>query len=477
MHYRSGRKRRRGALARRKRGPSRRLQPSESGANQDPGPDGRGQRSPERRERRRRPLRRLLPLRPAALRLLRAAARRLDGLLEHRLRHAVARVVRRLAAAVPAPPQPGRLLGRRGWRSELVVGGGDVGGGDAHHRRRAHRGRQRRDCARHHAASDEEVALLDEEGVPEVDAQVGQVGLLDVVALGAAEAVVAADPRRLDARLEGGLQHRVARDLGEVARGEAPHLPRDAVLLHERLLGVVEHERVVRRERDVEPAREELLERVLGEAEEERVVGEGREREPDLAQVVQVGERRRLAQVDAVVDAARGEEGDVEVVEVARLARVRPEAKGGEALGAAQLVEGVQVGVHKVAVVRVVRVCGEPVLGQRRGRVVRGEGALWLGLVVDQVEGDRLLQHQVQLRVALRVDGDLEERDEEVLEEGLEVGQHPLRVVHAVQPRHLDDPPVVVRVERVVDDPLGERVPLGPLAAVDGDAVLCVLVL
>ena len=96
----------------------------------------------------------------------------------------------------------------------------------------------------------------------------------------------------------------------------------DRVLLHKRLARVVEHERVVRRERDVEPAREELLERVLGEAEEERVVGEGREREPDLAQVVQVGERRRLAQVDAVVDGVREQKGRVQVVDLARLASV-----------------------------------------------------------------------------------------------------------------------------------------------------------
>ena len=47
----------------------------------------------------------------------------------------------------------------------------------------------------------------------------------DVVGGGAALPVARADPRRLDARLEGRLQHRVARDLGEVARRAAPHLP------------------------------------------------------------------------------------------------------------------------------------------------------------------------------------------------------------------------------------------------------------
>ena len=58
-----------------------------------------------------------------------------------------------------------------------------------------------------------------------------------------------------------------------------------------------------------------------------------------MGDVVQVLEGRRLAQVDAVVDATRGEEGRVQVVELARLTSVRTEAKGREALGASQLVE------------------------------------------------------------------------------------------------------------------------------------------
>ena len=91
--------------------------------------------------------------------------------------------------------------------------------------------------------------------------------------------------------LEGGLQHRIARDLSQVDGGEPPHLLCDAVLLHQWLLGVVEHERVVRRERHVEAGGEELVERALGEGEEERVVRERRERKPDLSEVVQVLER------------------------------------------------------------------------------------------------------------------------------------------------------------------------------------------
>eukprot|EP00966_Prymnesium_polylepis_P043454 1007965-Prymnesium_polylepis.1 len=140
------------------------------------------------------------------------------------------------------------------------------------------------------------------------------------------------------------------------------HLLGDAVLLHERLLGVVEHERVVCRERDVQADAEELVERVLRQLQEEGVVRERREREPDLREVVEVLQRRRLAQVDAVVDAARREEGRVQVVEPARLARVRPEAERREPLRVAQLVEREEVGEDVVAVVRVMRVALRPLL-------------------------------------------------------------------------------------------------------------------
>ena len=51
-----------------------------------------------------------------------------------------------------------------------------------------------------------------------------------------------------------------------------------------------------------------------------------------LRQVVEVLQRGRLAQVDAVVDAAGSEEGGMQMVELPRLARVGTEAEGREAL-------------------------------------------------------------------------------------------------------------------------------------------------
>ena len=51
-----------------------------------------------------------------------------------------------------------------------------------------------------------------------------------------------------------------------------PHLLGDAILLHQRLFGVVEHQRVVGGERDVEPDREEFVEGILRQLEEEEEV-------------------------------------------------------------------------------------------------------------------------------------------------------------------------------------------------------------
>ena len=76
-----------------------------------------------------------------------------------------------------------------------------------------------------------------------------------------------------------------------------------------------------------------------------------------------------------------------------------------------------------------------------------------------------------------RVDRHLEEWQEDVLEHLLEGGEGAELGIQVEQARDLDEPPVVGRVELVVDDPRGELVPLVPAAAVDRDAVLGVLVL
>ena len=56
------------------------------------------------------------------------------------------------------------------------------------------------------------------------------------------------------------------------------------VLLHERLLGEVELERVVRGQRDVEAAHEVVIQRRAGVLQEQRVVGQRRHRDTHLPQ-------------------------------------------------------------------------------------------------------------------------------------------------------------------------------------------------
>ena len=90
-----------------------------------------------------------------------------------------------------------------------------------------------------------------------------------------------------------------------------------------------------------------------------------------MRKVVEVLQRGRLAQVDAVVDPARREEGRMQVVELPRLPGVRPEAKRREALCPAQVVEHIEIGVQVVGVVGVVRVAFSPPLGRNLQRVRR----------------------------------------------------------------------------------------------------------
>ena len=66
----------------------------------------------------------------------------------------------------------------------------------------------------------------------------------------------------------------VSGELAHVAAGELPDLGRDAVLLHQRLLGEVELQRVVRGQRDVEAARQVVRQRGPVVVQEERVVGQ-----------------------------------------------------------------------------------------------------------------------------------------------------------------------------------------------------------
>ena len=104
--------------------------------------------------------------------------------------------------------------------------------------------------------------------------------------------------------------------------------------------------------------------------EEERVVRQRRHVQADLLQVVEVLQDRRFSQVDAVRDVLGEQKRRGEVVDVASLPRVRPERYGVQPLALPKLVQGVQISVHVIGVIRKGWVVGHvPFL--RRSHVLR----------------------------------------------------------------------------------------------------------
>lgn len=90
----------------------------------------------------------------------------------------------------------------------------------------------------------------------------------------------------------------------------------------------MELQRIVGRESDVQTSTKEERERIALVVEEQAVVAQGRDREADLREVVQILERRREAEVDAVIDAVRDEERRGEMVGRAALTTMWTKVEG-----------------------------------------------------------------------------------------------------------------------------------------------------
>ena len=99
----------------------------------------------------------------------------------------------------------------------------------------------------------------DETDVPVWDPDVGDVGPGGVVASDPLPQVVGTEPAVLGIPGEAGLLHAVPGQLAHVAAGQLPDLGRDAVLLHQRFLGEVELERIVRGQGDVETSHQVVM--------------------------------------------------------------------------------------------------------------------------------------------------------------------------------------------------------------------------
>mmetsp|Transcript_33131 Transcript_33131/g.95244 ORF Transcript_33131/g.95244 Transcript_33131/m.95244 type:complete len:236 (-) Transcript_33131:705-1412(-) len=210
---------------------------------------------------------------------------------------------------------------------------------------------------------------------------------------------------------------------------------------------------------------------------EQVVVGTRRHSDANATQVVEVLQRHRLPQVQAVRDAVGQEEGGVEVVQLARLPSMRSVGKLVEAKARPQAVQHPQVAlqVEVVVLVRGVRVqC--PLLGcasQGGGSSVTRLVAL--GLVVHGVEAGDQAHELRDLGVGLGVQRGLEHRHEDVVQHVLEAAELARCSVDGVQPRNLDHPEVVGGDQLVAEHPPRQLPPLVPLPAVDAQAPLCVL--
>mmetsp|Transcript_100130 Transcript_100130/g.322733 ORF Transcript_100130/g.322733 Transcript_100130/m.322733 type:complete len:366 (+) Transcript_100130:709-1806(+) len=258
------------------------------------------------------------------------------------------------------------------------------------------------------------------------------------------------------------------RNLAQVYHCELPHESSGGVLLDERRRRHVEHQRVVRGESDAQTPPKEGGKRVARVREEERVVRDRRHRHADLGDVVEVFEGRLLGEVDAVGDVLRKQEGGREVVHGANLAAMRAQGELPQALGGTKLVEGAQVDPEVKVVVAVRRVLLGRVLGRGGQRV---ELVLVLNvLVVHGVDDPTMLEEPAELDVVLRTESRVEQWPKEVAQH-LSKRRHIPSVPHVVYPKHLHSPQQVLTDQAllVCVNPLGERLPLRALPALDRD--------
>ncbi|GMR32782.1 hypothetical protein PMAYCL1PPCAC_02977 [Pristionchus mayeri] len=312
--------------------------------------------------------------------------------------------------------------------------------------------------------------------VTERNPQIGDVGSLDVVASHSLVLVARTQPVDLHLILESRLHHRIACQLAHIARRELPHLSCDGELLHQRFLGVVELEGVVRRDRDVQTLLEVLEEWIPLVGDEEGVVREGRHGDARLSQVEQVLQHRHLPEHESVGDALTGEIPRQQMIHVARLSTVGTQRERVQTTVSAERVEGAEVGVHVEEVVVVGRVLLQFVVCGGRSRSIELDEFVF-ALVIDRIDSGDLLQESMQIRMRRGIVRHLEEWREEIIHELVKVLDHVLRLVHIVESGYLDEPSDIGRPDIVVDGPVRQFVPLYLASTVDGETRLGLLVL
>ena len=113
------------------------------------------------------------------------------------------------------------------------------------------------------------------------------------------------------------------------------------------------------------------------------------------------------------------------------------------------MIEDSDVGIHVVEIVGVWRVVSiTPLL--RSGNINIKHGVLRLGLVIHRVKPDDILQKAVQLRVGGGVDGGLEQRPEQVLQNLLEAGDVVVALVDVKQSGNLHEDMIILHSDWLI---------------------------
>ena len=159
-----------------------------------------------------------------------------------------------------------------------------------------------------------------------------------------------------------------------------------------------------------------------------------------MAEIVEILDDWGLPQQEAMRDGLAHHEGGHQVLDWTSLATVRTEVECVEATLRSQLVEDSEVGEGVVEIVGIRRVL-MPAPLVRCWYVTVKHCILWLRLVIHRVKPTDILEELVEVRMGAGVDGDLEQRLEETLDDVLEVINTVVDPVDVVQARNLDQPP------------------------------------
>mmetsp|Transcript_1037 Transcript_1037/g.2149 ORF Transcript_1037/g.2149 Transcript_1037/m.2149 type:complete len:387 (+) Transcript_1037:54-1214(+) len=320
-----------------------------------------------------------------------------------------------------------------------------------------------------------EVSLLIQTILSKDHSQSGNVCLLNVVSFRPIFPIFRVHPMHFQPVREPRVDHTVSGNFAEICCAQLPYLCSHGVLLHQRFSSEMDLQRVVCRQGHLQASRKELWKGVSVVVKEEGIVGQWAHAESNLGHVVQVLEAWRFPEIDSVCNIFSQQKRGCQMVQVPCLSAVRAQGKCVEASRLPQFIQRVQICVHIVCVVGVRWVVLRIPLFW--GWHMLGRPPLWFGFVVHQVKPADMLQKYVQHWMCSRIDSGLEHGQEYIVQELLEVFNDSLIFVHIVQPGYLYHPQVVVRVQPILHHPCRQRIPFDWFPPVDGDSVLCVLVL